>query len=202
MGASWASAASGSSSTSFTSTISPCCPNTGVKASRRSFSTVCSRRGAARAPVAPHSRCGARMRSPSGCTRGSALPWLVSGAGTIGILTRMRSSSGAKACPRLPATDLETAVTRVLRFVLINPRRCEMNEQSPEIKALLQTDEEFNQLAAQHHQLEDRLQQLTSKHYLSEPEQVEEITLKKRKLALKDRMEVILRQHRQHQQHH
>jgi uncharacterized protein YdcH (DUF465 family) len=79
-----------------------------------------------------------------------------------------------------------------------------MNEQSPEIKALLQTDEEFNQLAAQHHQLEDRLHQLTSKHYLSEPEQVEEVTLKKRKLALKDRMEDILRQHRQqqHHQHH
>ena len=77
-----------------------------------------------------------------------------------------------------------------------------MNEQSPEIKALLQTDEEFNQLAAQHHQLEDRLHQLTSKHYLSEPEQVEEVTLKKRKLALKDRMEHILRQHRQQQQHH
>ena len=77
-----------------------------------------------------------------------------------------------------------------------------MNEQSPDIKALLQTDEEFKQLAAQHHQLEDQLQQLTSKHYLSEPEQVEEVTLKKRKLALKDRMEVILRQHRQQHQHH
>ena len=76
-----------------------------------------------------------------------------------------------------------------------------MNEQSPEIKALLQTDEEFNQLAAQHHQLEDRLHQLTSKHYLSEPEQVEETTLKKRKLALKDRMESILRQRRQGQHH-
>ena len=77
-----------------------------------------------------------------------------------------------------------------------------MNEQSPEIKALLQTDEEFTQLAAQHHQLEDRLHELTSKHYLSEPEQVEEVTLKKRKLALKDRMEDILRQHRQQPQHH
>lgn len=72
-----------------------------------------------------------------------------------------------------------------------------MNEQSPELKALLQTDEELNQLAAQHHQLEDRLHQLTSKHYLSEPEQVEEVTLKKRKLALKDRMESIMRQRRQ-----
>jgi uncharacterized protein len=77
-----------------------------------------------------------------------------------------------------------------------------MNEQSPEIKALLQTDEEFTQLAAQHHQLEDRLHELTSKHYLSEPEQVEEVTLKKRKLALKDRMENILRQHRQQPHHH
>ena len=76
-----------------------------------------------------------------------------------------------------------------------------MNEQAPEIKALLQTDEEFNQLAAQHHQLEDRLHELTAKHYLSEPEQVEESTLKKRKLALKDRMEMILRQHRQAHSH-
>ena len=72
-----------------------------------------------------------------------------------------------------------------------------MNEQAPEIKELLQSDDEFNRLAAQHHQLEDRLTELTSKHYLSEPEQVEEVTLKKRKLALKDRMESILRQHRQ-----
>ena len=66
---------------------------------------------------------------------------------------------------------------------------------------LLRSDEEFNSLAVQHHQLEDRLHELTAKHYLSEPEQVEEITLKKRKLALKDRMEVILREHRQHQHH-
>jgi uncharacterized protein YdcH (DUF465 family) len=72
-----------------------------------------------------------------------------------------------------------------------------MNEQSPELKALLQTDDELNRLAAQHHQLEDRLHELTSKHYLSEPEQVEQITLKKRKLALKDRMDSILRQRRQ-----
>jgi hypothetical protein len=61
---------------------------------------------------------------------------------------------------------------------------------------LLKTDEEFRQLATQHHQLDDRLHELSSKSYLSEPEQVEEITLKKRKLQLKDRMEDILRRHR------
>ena len=72
-----------------------------------------------------------------------------------------------------------------------------MNEQSQDLKELLlQTDEEFHHLAAKHHELEDRLHELTAKHYLSEPEQVEEVTLKKRKLQLKDRMEDILRQHR------
>ncbi len=72
-----------------------------------------------------------------------------------------------------------------------------MNEQSHDLRdLLLQTDAEFHQLAAQHHELEDRLHELTVKPYLSEPEQVEETTLKKRKLALKDRMETILRQHR------
>lgn len=61
---------------------------------------------------------------------------------------------------------------------------------------LLKTDEEFRQLATQHHELDDRLHQLSSKPYLSEPEQVEQVTLKKRKLHLKDRMEDILRRHR------
>ena len=72
-----------------------------------------------------------------------------------------------------------------------------MNTQSPDLKEqLLRTDEEFNHLAAEHHELDDRLHQLTAKHYLSEPEQVEEVTLKKRKLVLKDRMEDIMRRTR------
>ncbi len=73
-----------------------------------------------------------------------------------------------------------------------------MNAETSGLKELLlKTDEEFHTLAEQHHQLEDRLHELTAKHYLSEPEQVEEVTLKKRKLQLKDRMEGILRRHRQ-----
>ena len=64
---------------------------------------------------------------------------------------------------------------------------------------LLQSDQQFRQLAEQHHQLDDRLHQLIEKHYLSETEQVEEVTLKKRKLALKDQMEGIVREYaRQH----
>lgn len=61
---------------------------------------------------------------------------------------------------------------------------------------LLKTDEEYRQLATQHHELDDRLHALSSKPYLSDPEQHEEVTLKKRKLQLKDRMEDIVRRHR------
>jgi uncharacterized protein len=76
-----------------------------------------------------------------------------------------------------------------------------MNAQSQALKEeLLRTDEEFHQLVAKHHELEDRLHELTSKHYLSEPEQLEQVTLKKRKLQLKDRMEDILRRRRQAQE--
>ena len=57
---------------------------------------------------------------------------------------------------------------------------------------MLQTDEEFHDLAVKHHQLEDRLHELTEKHYISEPEQVEEVTLKKQKLAIKDQMASLL----------
>lgn len=75
-----------------------------------------------------------------------------------------------------------------------------MNEQSQDLKALLlQTNEEFHHLAAEHHQLEDRLHELTAKPHPSEPELLEEATLKKRKLHLKDRMEAIARDHMQHQ---
>jgi uncharacterized protein YdcH (DUF465 family) len=69
--------------------------------------------------------------------------------------------------------------------------------ESQDLKSLLlETNEEYRQLAAKHHELDDRLHELSSKHYLSDSEQFEEVTLKKRKLQLKDRMEDIARSHR------
>ena len=64
---------------------------------------------------------------------------------------------------------------------------------------LLQSDQQFRQLAEQHHELDDRLHQLIEKQYLSTNEQFEQVTLKKKKLALKDQMETIVREYaRQH----
>jgi len=61
---------------------------------------------------------------------------------------------------------------------------------------LIETNEEFRQLASKHHSLDDRLHELEAKHYLSDAEQFEEVKLKKRKLQVKDQMEIILRNFR------
>jgi uncharacterized protein YdcH (DUF465 family) len=69
-------------------------------------------------------------------------------------------------------------------------------------RQLLQTDEEFRQLATQHHDLDEKLHDLALRNYLSEPEQLEEVQLKKRKLQLKDQMETIIRRHRSEESAH
>jgi uncharacterized protein YdcH (DUF465 family) len=57
-------------------------------------------------------------------------------------------------------------------------------------------DEEYKQLEAQHREYEGRLGELAEKAVLSDEEQVEEITLKKRKLQIKDRMQELARRSR------
>jgi uncharacterized protein YdcH (DUF465 family) len=54
---------------------------------------------------------------------------------------------------------------------------------------LLRSNEQYRQLSERHHQLDDRLHELTALPYLTDSERFEEVTLKKRKLALKDQME-------------
>ena len=60
-------------------------------------------------------------------------------------------------------------------------------------RQLLQSDEEFRQLATRHHDLDERLHHYAERAYLTAPEHIEEVTLKKEKLHLKDQMESILR---------
>ena len=63
-------------------------------------------------------------------------------------------------------------------------------------RQLLQSDEEYRQLATRHHDLDEQIHSLTDRAYLTQPEQLEEVRLKKVKLQLKDQMENILRRHR------
>jgi uncharacterized protein YdcH (DUF465 family) len=64
-------------------------------------------------------------------------------------------------------------------------------------ESLSDVDAEYRRLHDEHHDHEIRLQALAGKPRLSEDEEVEERRLKKEKLALKDRMEAIARQHRE-----
>ncbi len=63
---------------------------------------------------------------------------------------------------------------------------------------LFENHEEFRKLVHEHTQYSQRLESLTQKRFLSDDEKVEEVRLKKLKLRLKDQMETIERQHRQH----
>ncbi len=62
---------------------------------------------------------------------------------------------------------------------------------------LMHTDPEFRELAREHTKYEERLSELSSLSYPSDEEQLEEITLKKKKLAVKDQMQAILVRHQQ-----
>jgi len=60
---------------------------------------------------------------------------------------------------------------------------------------LMMSNPEFRELAREHGRYEARLSELSTLAYPSEEEQLEETTLKKKKLALKDQMYSLMLQH-------
>lgn len=64
---------------------------------------------------------------------------------------------------------------------------------------LLLQDAEFRELAKEHGKYEERLSELSSLAYPSDEEQLEEVTLKKKKLAIKDQMYSRMLQYQQGQ---
>ncbi|HEY8223668.1 MAG TPA: DUF465 domain-containing protein [Pyrinomonadaceae bacterium] len=64
---------------------------------------------------------------------------------------------------------------------------------------LINRDPEFRELAKEHHKYEARLSELSALAYPSDEEQLEEITLKKKKLALKDQMYSMMLQYQKTQ---
>jgi uncharacterized protein YdcH (DUF465 family) len=64
---------------------------------------------------------------------------------------------------------------------------------------LMNRDPEFRELAREHTRYEQRLSELTALAYPSDEEQLEEVTLKKKKLALKDQMYALIMQHQKDQ---
>ena len=60
---------------------------------------------------------------------------------------------------------------------------------------LIASNPEFRELAREHGRYEERLSELSALTYPSDEEQLEEVTLKKKKLALKDQMYSLMLQH-------
>lgn len=63
------------------------------------------------------------------------------------------------------------------------------------VRELLETDFEFQRLHDEHQRCERRLEELRYKSLLSQEDEIEEKKIKVHKLALKDRMELMVREH-------
>ncbi len=55
---------------------------------------------------------------------------------------------------------------------------------------LIQNDQEFRQLVQRHQSFESQLEELKNRSFLNEQERFEETIIKKKKLVLKDQMQV------------
>ena len=64
---------------------------------------------------------------------------------------------------------------------------------------LMTRDPEFRELAKEHGRYEERLSELSALTFPNDEEQLEEITLKKKKLAIKDQMQSIMLQYQKSQ---
>ena len=58
---------------------------------------------------------------------------------------------------------------------------------------LVKSDADFRRLELKHQEYDGRLEELRARRYLNEEEKVEEVRLKKLKLAVKDQMEEMIR---------
>ena len=71
----------------------------------------------------------------------------------------------------------------------------DMSTADPVRDELLKSNQAFSELVHQHEDFEKRLSELAHLSYPNDDEQIEEITLKKKKLAIKDEIYAMMQQH-------
>lgn len=69
-------------------------------------------------------------------------------------------------------------------------------------QSLLAHDPQFRRLAEEHSKCETELEQIHNELYLNSEDLIQEITLKKLKLRLKDEMELMVARHQRQLVHH
>lgn len=77
-----------------------------------------------------------------------------------------------------------------------------MTMKEEEIKEhLMSSNPDFRRLVEEHHQYEGKLQELHHRQHMSEQDHLDEITLKKKKLQLKDQMNSMIQKFRSELSH-
>jgi uncharacterized protein YdcH (DUF465 family) len=66
---------------------------------------------------------------------------------------------------------------------------------------LMSSSPDFRRLAEEHRQYEGKLQDLHSRHHMTEQDRIEEVTLKKKKLQVKDQMNSMIQKIRSELSH-
>ncbi|HUF46160.1 MAG TPA: YdcH family protein [Vicinamibacterales bacterium] len=72
----------------------------------------------------------------------------------------------------------------------------QLSERDDVKQGLLQTSENFRQLVSEHQALDEQIRHLSAQAFLTDEQQFQEVSLKKRKLALKDQIEAMVRSRR------
>jgi hypothetical protein len=95
----------------------------------------------------------------------------------------------------------DISATQSCLFERLKGDICEMDITTTDMlkEELINRDPEFRELAREHTRYEQRLSELSALAYPSDEEQLEEVTLKKKKLALKDQMYSMMLQHQKTQ---
>ena len=65
---------------------------------------------------------------------------------------------------------------------------------------LMKNDQRFRELVSEHQQFEQQLQRYSGKAFLTPDEQFQETVIKKKKLALKDQMQLLIHRFKAEQQ--
>jgi uncharacterized protein YdcH (DUF465 family) len=74
-----------------------------------------------------------------------------------------------------------------------------MNERAVK-EYLMKTDQDFRELANKHQRFEQELERFSGKSFLTPDEQVQRTVIKKKKLVLKDKMQLLIHRYRVQQQ--
>jgi hypothetical protein len=72
----------------------------------------------------------------------------------------------------------------------------QLSERDDVKQALLRSSEDFRQLVSEHQALDQQIRNMATHAFLTDEQQFHEVSLKKRKLALKDQIEAMVRSRR------